>query len=381
MKRIMFALLAMLLLLSQQWAMVADEVQQAPSCLFFTETATQGGFSVCDDSQARFRRAFEDWGLQNIGYPISRRYVYDGFVTQAFQKALMQWRPDGDYVALINIFDDLHNAGFDDRLFVFRQTPYQLPAGWDGDLPFSDVIKKRQALLNERTALHDTYFASDDPLMLYGLPASEVQDMGNHYAIRLQRAVLQEWTENVPWASAGEVTIANGGDIAKEMAFLPAFALTTDGTPTTVEAPTKATPTATPASSTAVARKLDPRLDALGVTIEEADVAPGKPYWRVVDIGWHNEKEAGGRHHIYVDAKDESGTNLAGQPIKFFWDGGEQVLPSSTNLPMYAAGYSYNVQILGLPSDTVRGLGLGSIEQRYHNIHVEYFVQFQRTIK
>ena len=231
MKRIMFTLLAMLLLLSQQWAMVADQVQQAPSCLFFSETAIQGAFSVCDDSEARFRSAFEDWGLQNIGYPISRRYVYDGFVTQAFQKALMQWRPDGDYVALINIFDDLHHAGFDDSLFVFRQTPYQLPAGWDGDIPFSDVIKMRQALLNERTALHNTYFASDDPLVLYGLPTSEVQDMGNHYAIRLQRTVLQEWKEDVPWARAGQVTVANGGDLAKELNFLPAEPLIPENQP------------------------------------------------------------------------------------------------------------------------------------------------------
>lgn len=49
--------------------------------------------------------------------------------------------------------------------------------------------------------------------------------MGNHYAIRLQRAVLQEWKEDVPWASAGEVTIANGGDIAKELGGLPSAAL------------------------------------------------------------------------------------------------------------------------------------------------------------
>ena len=283
-------------------------------------------------------------------------------------------------VAFKNIFDQLSKQGLDERLLNSRQTPNPLPAGWDGDIPFDEVIQKRQALLN-RPALRAAYFAVSDPLTLFGLPTSEVEDMGNHHAIRLQRTVLQEWKETVPWASAGEVTIANGGDMAKEMDFLPAFALTIDGTPATVEAPTKGTPTATPVTSSAVGRKLDPRLDALGVTIEEADVAKGKPYWRAVEIWWHNEKEAGGRHHIYVDAKDESGTNLAGEAIKFFWDGGEQVLPSSTNLPMYAAGNSYNVKILGLPSDTVRGLGLGSIEQRYHNIHVEYFVKFQRTIK
>ena len=355
---------------------VAPPIESEATC----ETAKETGFDVCDDTNARFLSAYQSYGIQNVGYPISIRYKRDGFITQAFQKAILQWRADTETVAFKNIFDELSKQGLDERLFDSRQTPNPLPAGWDGDIPFDEVIQKRQALLT-RPALRAAYFAASDPLTLFGLPTSEEQDMGNHYAIRLQRAVLQEWTENVPWASAGEVTIANGGDIAKEMDFLPAFALTIDGTPATVEAATKATPTAPPVTSTAVARKLDPRLDALGVTIEEADVAPGEPYWRVVDIGWHNEKEAGGRHHIYVDAQDETRTNLAGLPIKFFWDGGEVVLPSSTNLPMYAAGCSYNVKMLGLPSDTVRCLGLGSIEQPYHNIHVEYFVQFQRTIK
>ena len=200
---------------------------QAEGCLFFTETGGgQGGYSVCDDAQANFRTAFETWGLQKIGYPISRRYERAGFVTQAFQKAIMQWRPDGNYVALVNIFDDLHNDGFDQVLLETRQTPLQLPDGWDGQgLTFAQVVAKRQALLDARPALRDAYFAAGDPLTFYGLPTSFVTDMGNHYAIRLQRAVLQEWKENVPWANAGQVTIANGGHIAQELGGLPAAAL------------------------------------------------------------------------------------------------------------------------------------------------------------
>ncbi|MGB0385297.1 MAG: WD40 repeat domain-containing protein, partial [Ardenticatenaceae bacterium] len=168
---------------------------------------------------------FENWGLQKIGYPISQRYVHDGFVTQAFQKAIMQWRAESGTVALVNIFDDLHKAGFDGTLLSARQTPRQLPAGWDGDIGFDEVVQKRQALLAVRPALQETYFASSDPLTFYGLPTSEVEDMGNHYAVRLQRAVLQEWKEEVPWAKEGEVTIANGGDIAKELGGLPAEGL------------------------------------------------------------------------------------------------------------------------------------------------------------
>ncbi|MGB0388585.1 MAG: PQQ-dependent sugar dehydrogenase [Ardenticatenaceae bacterium] len=227
---------------------VAAPMRQDEACLFFTETALEGGFSVCDDAEAEFRSAFERWGLQKVGYPISRRYERDGFVTQAFQKAIMQWRSESNQVVLVNIFDDLHNDGFDDTLLLVRQTPKQLPDGWDGEISFSEVVKKRQALLDERAALQEVYFASSDPLTFYGLPTSEVQDMDNHYAIRLQRAVLQEWKEEVPWAKEGEVTIANGGDIAKELDALPAAALIPEQE--SLAATPSATPEETPPSAT-----------------------------------------------------------------------------------------------------------------------------------
>jgi N-acetylmuramoyl-L-alanine amidase len=58
-------------------------------------------------------------------------------------------------------------------------------------------------------------------MTLFGLPASRVEDMGNHYAVRLQRAVIQLWKVDVPWAKAGQTTVANGGDIAKEAGLFP----------------------------------------------------------------------------------------------------------------------------------------------------------------
>ena len=186
------------------------------SCQAFSQT----GFSACDDSNAGFLSAVQYYGLQNVGYPISERYSRDGFVTQAFQKAILQWRPNTNTVAFVNVFDELHNAGLDQQLLEQRQTPNPLPAGWDGNASFEQVVQNRQALLT-RPALRAAYFAASEPLTFFGLPTSEVQDMGNHYAIRLQRVVLQEWKEAVPWAAAGQVTIANGGDIAKELGFLP----------------------------------------------------------------------------------------------------------------------------------------------------------------
>lgn len=197
--------------------------QQASLCFFLTETGGgAGGFAITNENGVMFASAFEQWGLLKIGYPISRRYERDGFVTQAFQKAIMQWRPDSNSVALANIFDDLHNAGHDNTLDSVHQVPQQLPPGWDGELDFQGVVNKRQGLLAVRPALSNSYFASGNPLTFYGLPTSEVEDMDSHYAVRLQRAVLQEWKMDVPWAKKGEVTIANGGQIAKDLGMLSA---------------------------------------------------------------------------------------------------------------------------------------------------------------
>ncbi len=235
---------------------------QSSGCLWFTQTANnQGGFAVCDDGAARFRSAYERFGLQQIGYPISQRYTQDGFITQAFQKGIMQWRADTGTVALVNIFDDLHRRGVDQTLLERRQTPLPLPDGWDGRANSTVITRNRQALLNSRPALRSTYFASPDPLTFFGLPTSEIEDMGNHYAIRLQRAVLQEWKETVPWARAGQVTIANGGDIAKELGLIPTTALTPQA-----QAPANANQATAPApSANQVSRPMRIKIPVIGV--------------------------------------------------------------------------------------------------------------------
>lgn len=273
MKRLLFALLVALLMVFPQVAnpTFAAPQQQSNNCLFFTETGGgQGGFSVCDDAEANFRTTFNTYGLQRIGYPISTRYERDGFVTQAFQKAILQWRAESNSVAFVNTFDDLHNDGFDEQLLRVRQTPNQLPDGWDGEgLTFEQITEKRQDLLAERPALEDAYFSVSDPILFYGLPTSEVEDMGNHYAIRLQRAVLQEWKEDVPWASAGEVTVANGGDIAKELGGLPADALVPEAAPST-----GATPAATAPAATATTGTTAPAATATTAPAATATTAP-----------------------------------------------------------------------------------------------------------
>src|SRR5687768_5423637 len=107
----------------------------------------------------------------------------------------------------VNVFDRLHELGQDDYLLAARQTPRRV------------VPTNPLAALDARPAIKAAFQAL--PLEMNGLPTSQVQDMGNHYALRAQRAVFQEWKEDVPWARRGQVTVALGGDIAKEAGVLP----------------------------------------------------------------------------------------------------------------------------------------------------------------
>lgn len=136
-------------------------------------------------------------------------------------------------------------------------------------------------------------------------------------------------------------------------------------------------------------RAWDPRLDQLGVTLREANVGSGQQYWRLIDAHWADEIESGGKHHIYVETIDESGNRVVGQPVLVTWSEGaltgttENKAPPdyAYNFQMYAAGYAYNINVEGLPSDQISGAGLGSIGQRTYGIHTSYYLTFQRTTK
>ena len=189
---------------------------------FFTQGATDtqdplDGFAVVDDGQARFWSAFqENGGVAAVGYPISRRFIWDGFTTQVMQKAVFQWRPESGSTAYVNVFDDLSRRGHDAALAALLVPEAETFAD-EGSLGFDEIIQKRIALLEAEPRLLATYRSVSDPLLTYGLPTSRVRQYEGLRSIRLQRAVLQLWTSDFPWARAGTVTVANGGDLAKQV--------------------------------------------------------------------------------------------------------------------------------------------------------------------
>jgi hypothetical protein len=76
----------------------ASASEDIPGGHFFTEALPDrddgGGFAVQDGHGARLWTAFTSHGgLDALGYPISRRFGWDGTVAQAFQYAVLVWDP------------------------------------------------------------------------------------------------------------------------------------------------------------------------------------------------------------------------------------------------------------------------------------------------
>jgi hypothetical protein len=115
----------------------------------------------------------------------------------------------------------------------------------------------------------------------------------------------------------------------------------------------------------------DPRLDALGITLEPA-TSCAEGCWRLVEARYEDPDEAQGLHHIWAIVQGADGRQLAGQPWTVAWPGGSAGLqtkpyPDQADFPMYAS-YAPDRDESGpyrafagsdeAQSDTVHGMGL-----------------------
>ena len=183
------------------------------------------GFLLADDGGIDFWRGYQKLGgVGLLGYPISGRFEQAGFVAQATQRGILQWQPKTSSVALTNIFDQLHDAGKD----AWLQSTYQVPppvALNEKGQTFTQVTQHRLTLLNGNPAIKARYLATPDAGDLYGLPTSAPVDFGPMIAVRFQRVVMQDWKVAEPWAKVGDVTLVNGGDVAKAAGLIPVDAI------------------------------------------------------------------------------------------------------------------------------------------------------------
>lgn len=131
-------------------------------------------------------------------------------------------------------------------------------------------------------------------------------------------------------------------------------------------------------------RTWDKQLDARGVKLTPAVVRQGQSHFKLTQ-GWYLG-EWGGRHGVFVDVLDEKGNRMVGLPVRFWWKDGFQVKLTeakpgdswSIDFPMHEPGWSYGIAVDGI-SDSVFGMGLGTIENPQHKDHVSYKFIFQRT--
>lgn len=192
---------------------------------FFSEAAggdPSRGYTITDEDGIPFWTAFQRLGsVDSVGFPATGRFTWDGFVDQATQKLILQWNPAAQQVQIVNTFDLMAQRGLDAWLLATKQAPPSLDNSADAGKSWTQVVARHQAELDWNPAIKARYFADADPIAHFGLPQSYA-DEGNVLVVRCQRAMFQQWKIAVPWAAAGTVTIANGGDIAKEAGILPA---------------------------------------------------------------------------------------------------------------------------------------------------------------
>jgi hypothetical protein len=93
------------------------------------------------------------------------------------------------------------------------------------------VVARHLGLLDKTPpALKQRFLADPRWQDHYGLPVA-VQEFSTSVVVRAQRATLQYWKETVPWAAKGSISIANGGDLAKEAGLFPWLAVTPENAP------------------------------------------------------------------------------------------------------------------------------------------------------
>lgn len=183
------------------------------------------GYSITDAYGHHLWAAFQArGGVAALGYPASHRFLRDGFVDQITQKEVLQWQPQSHDVAYLNVFDTLHDDGFDTWLDQTEQIPPPLTTAPDTGLSWTQVVARHQQLLVHAPVIRTRYFADRDALADYGLPMA-VKDYGPVIVVRCQRAAFQYWNVTMPFARSGTVTLVNGGDIAKAAGIFPSASL------------------------------------------------------------------------------------------------------------------------------------------------------------
>jgi Sortase domain len=212
-----------------------------PEGHFFTQTAGAGdesllGYSISNAGAVPLWNEYKRLGgIRALGYPASQRFIWNGWVAQVVQRGILVWHPERGRAELANVMDDLSAAGYDDWLRTAQGIPAPFDEHEEAGLDFEAVKARRLRFLDGNPAIKQRFLAERAWEDLYGLPVA-FDETDQAWVLRTQRAALQYWKVDVPWAKKGTITVAQGGDLAKEAGLLPPDALVPEY-PTVYRAP------------------------------------------------------------------------------------------------------------------------------------------------
>lgn len=130
------------------------------------------GYLVVDDDRGAFWTEFRRFGgVDVLGYPVSQPYNYPpnssgGLWYQAFERGILQWRPELGRAEMANAFEQFTEQGLDDDLAVLGIPG---PQNVDDPSSFGSEINARMSWLTEPRFLARYFFDpvaahSSDPL-------------------------------------------------------------------------------------------------------------------------------------------------------------------------------------------------------------------------
>ncbi|HLG70114.1 MAG TPA: septal ring lytic transglycosylase RlpA family protein [Chloroflexota bacterium] len=190
---------------------------------FYTQGAggaANAGFSITDDGGIPMWTEYQRLGgPDQLGYPISGRFVLGDWIVQLTQKVGLIWRADLNRARFLNIFTLLHDAGKDPWL-ALKGIPPETVGPDEPGKSWDQIAQERYSLLDLHPPVKDAYFGMYDPVNMFGLPISNWLEQPQSSVLRFERVAFQQWKESVPWAPAGTVQLVNGGDLLKESGIL-----------------------------------------------------------------------------------------------------------------------------------------------------------------
>jgi hypothetical protein len=195
------------------------------TCAFFAEAGGgQGGYAITDEGGIGFWTSFQALGgVAALGYPLSHRFQRDGYVYQATQVGVLQWRPELGRAVLANTFDWLSEAGHDEWLLAQAGIPRPVrDDGSQGDWQRAREIRQRSLTDAAILQAYLTPGSVDAAIEHYGLPMSRPERRWPFVVQRFQRIAFQHWVEEVPgMPPRGSVAPVLAGELLKPLGMIP----------------------------------------------------------------------------------------------------------------------------------------------------------------